>query len=58
MNKFKLSSYAFIFNLKNHKKIKKRLLDLITLGFSDVLIAETLHVSLESVTEAKARLNL
>ena len=29
MNKFKLSSYAFIFNLKNHKKIKKRLLDLI-----------------------------
>ena len=36
----------------------QRLLDLTTLGFSDVLIAETLHVSLDSVTEAKARLNL
>lgn len=36
----------------------QRLLDLTTLGFSDVLIASTLNVSLESVTEAKARLNL
>mgnify|MGYP003651958776 CR=1 FL=1 len=36
----------------------QRLLDLTTLGFSDVSIAETLHVSLDSVTRAKARHNL